>query len=93
MGKFLVARDRCDQCLYGPDKIVSNKRRKEILNDLERRDSWFVCHKSSIAEGPEICCRGDFDQRGGGQLGQIAGRLGVIEFVDIEEAGRPSWAT
>lgn len=83
MGKFLVAKERCDQCLYGPEKIVSNARRKQILNDISRRDSWFVCHKSSIAGGHEICCRGDFDQRGGGQLGRIAGRLGAIEFVEV----------
>jgi hypothetical protein len=78
---FKVMKDRCDQCLYGPDKIVSDRRRKQILNDLRKRDDWFVCHKATIA-GQSVCCRGDFDQRGGGQLGRIAGRLGAVQFVD-----------
>jgi hypothetical protein len=46
-----------------------------------RRDCAFFCHKATIA-GREIACRGHFDATGGGQLARIAGRLGVIEFID-----------
>jgi hypothetical protein len=78
---FKVMRKRCNECLYGKNKIVDNERRAEILREIDRKDNYFVCHKATIA-GQEICCRGDFDRRGGGQLGRIAGRLGVIQFVD-----------
>ena len=78
---FAVMKERCDQCLFGKDKIVSNARRAELLRDIKRRDSYFVCHKASIA-GVEIACRGDYDQNGCGQMGRIAGRLGAIQFVD-----------
>lgn len=77
---FKVMEERCDQCLYGPDKIVSNKRRSEIIREITRKDNHFVCHKATIA-GQDVACRGDWDQRGCGQLGRIAGRLGMIEFV------------
>ncbi|MET3481497.1 hypothetical protein [Methylobacterium sp. 1973] len=80
MGGLKVMSERCNQCLFGPDKIVSNERRAEILRDLRRRDSHFICHKASIA-GVDIACRGDWDQNGCGQLGRIMGRLGGIEFV------------
>lgn len=80
MTRFAVLAARCDQCLYGPNKIVSNERRADILRTLERRDTFFVCHKATIA-GVEAVCRGDWDQRGGGQMGRIAGRLGMLVFV------------
>ena len=77
---FKVMSERCNQCLFGPDKIVSNARRSEILRKIRREDSFFVCHKASIA-GVKIACRGDRDQNGCGQLGRIMGRLRAIEFV------------
>jgi hypothetical protein len=78
---FKVMKERCDQCLYGPDKIVSNARRAQILRDIKRKDNHFICHKATIA-GHDVCCRGDWDQRCGGQLGRIAGRLNAVQFVD-----------
>jgi hypothetical protein len=72
--------ERCNQCLYGPDKIVSNKRRAEILRQIGRADGYFICHKASMVER-RCACRGDWDQRGCGQLGRIAGRIGAVMFV------------
>lgn len=81
---FKVMDRRCDQCLYGNQKIVSDARRKQLIQDIISRDSHFLCHKGTICE-EEICCRGDFDAHGGGQLGRIADRLRVIEFVSTDE--------
>jgi hypothetical protein len=78
---FKVMKQRCDQCLYGKNKIVSNQRRAEIIREITRKDCHFICHKTD-----DVCCRGDFDQRGGGQLARIAGRLNMIEFVDVPES-------
>ncbi len=80
MSKFKIMAERCNQCLFGKDKIVSNRRRAEILRGLRRDDNHFICHKAQIA-GQDIACRGDWDQNGCGQLGRIMGRLGGIEFV------------
>jgi|SRR6187455_865335 hypothetical protein len=77
---FEVMAERCNQCLYGPDKIVSNERRAEILREITRKDCHFVCHKASIAKR-DVACRGDWDQRGCGQLGRIMDRLGAVQFI------------
>lgn len=77
---FKVMKDRCKECLYGKNKIVSNATRAEILRKIEREDGRFECHKGTIA-GVVVYCRGDWDKRSCGQLGRIAGRLNVVEFV------------
>jgi hypothetical protein len=77
---FKVMNTRCDQCLFGPDKIVSNARRSQILRDIRRKDCHFICHKTD-----DVCCRGYWDQNGGGQLGRIASRLGAVKFVEHVE--------
>jgi hypothetical protein len=78
---FKVLKERCDQCLYGPNKIVREARRKQLLRDLARDDGHFICHKATIA-GKQVACRGDWDQRTCGQLGRIAGRIGAVEFIE-----------
>lgn len=82
-----VMEECCDQCLYGPNKIVSNARWSQIIREITRKDCHFICHKASIA-GQDVACRGDFDQRGCGQLGRIMGRLGAIEFVKEDSLSR-----
>lgn len=91
MAGFEVLKERCAECLYGPNKIVSDKRRAEILRKVASQDGYFICHKSSMIGG-NACCRGDFDRGGGGQMGRIAGRLGCINFVDEADLkkGKPS---
>lgn len=81
---FKVMSERCNQCLYGPDKIVSNARRSQLIRQTVGIDNHFVCHKAMIA-GTKACCRGDWDAHGGGQLGRIAVRLGVVEFVTEDQ--------
>lgn len=77
---FKVLVERCDQCLYGPNKIVREARRKQLLRELIAKDCHFICHKATLV-GKDVACRGDWDQRGCGQLGRIAERLRAIEFV------------
>ncbi len=81
---FKVMDRRCDQCLYGDNKIVSDARRKQLLRDTVGQDNHFLCHKATIV-GEDVCCRGDFDAHGGGHLGRIAGRFGMIEVVSADE--------
>ena len=81
---FHVLEKQCDQCLYGPNKIVPEKRRKELLRGLATSDNHFICHKATLA-GKEVACRADWDRRGCGQLGRIAGRIGAVKFVPESE--------
>ncbi len=89
-GKFVVMAERCDQCLYGPGKIVSDDRRAELLRGLRAADNHFICHKATIAGNQDVCCRGDWDARRGGKLGRLAEWLGVVLFVTEEEVNRCS---
>ena len=84
MGKFEVMAECCHECLYGKNKIVSDKRRAEILKQIERDDTYFICHKATIA-GRECACRGDWNARGAGKLGRFAKWCGAFVFVGESE--------
>ena len=77
---FKVKKERCNECLYSDNKIVSNARRKDLLRDINKNDSHFICHKAT-AEGKEICCKG-FYESATSNLIRISQRLGMVEFVD-----------
>jgi hypothetical protein len=77
---FKVQAKQCDQCLLSPNRIVPARRVKQILKETLQKDCHFICHKTD-----DVACRGHFDATGGGQMARIAGRLGMIEFV--EETG------
>jgi RecB family endonuclease NucS len=74
---FVVLAERCDQCLYGKDKLVSNERRKEIVQGLRSDDGYFICHKASMT-GRAAACAGDYEHRQCGQMGQVMTRLGCV---------------
>ncbi|MDD2878713.1 MAG: hypothetical protein PHZ23_15960 [Acidiphilium sp.] len=80
---FEVMSKACDQCLLSPRKIVSDARRRQIMRDTVRKDCSFICHKASIS-GRDVACRLHYDATGGGQLARIAGRFGMVRFVDPE---------
>lgn len=75
-----VKKEKCDQCLYSDNRIVSKKRAAQIMKDTIKNDCNFECHKGTIS-GDEIICRGSFDHHPG-QMARIAGRLGMIKFID-----------
>jgi len=85
---FAVAHKRCDECLFSDAKIVSDKRREQILDECESHDSHFICHKATMNER-EAMCRGHYDAAMDGsmvppQMLRIAGRLDCIYFCDPE---------
>ena len=72
----------CKNCLLSKDRIVSAKRAKQIIQEVTRKQSYFVCHASSI-EDKEIVCKTFFDKLGHvSQMVRIAERLNCVEFVD-----------
>ena len=72
---FKVKKEKCDRCLFSPDKIVSNERRLGILSDCKNNDSHFICHKED-----DVCCRG-FYETGSTNMIRISQRMGWIEEV------------
>lgn len=77
-----VCEKKCDQCLFGKNKIVSNQRRKEILNNCVKTDSHFQCHKGTIV-GEDIVCNGFYSSYSTNLI-RIMSRLGGIEMVNPE---------
>lgn len=84
---FEVMESRCDQCLFDPaNRIVSAERAREVLNECRRTDTHFVCHKSTIADGGNVCCRGFYDANPmASNSMRIAARLGVVRFVPVPD--------
>lgn len=80
MSGFLIADAECDECLFSPNRIVDSKRMKDVLSDTQRRDTFFVCHKSTL-NGLEVACAG-WHERFTCNLSRIAERLGAVSFVD-----------
>lgn len=81
---FKVYEERCPECLFGKDKIVSDSRRKDILETCRKKDSFFVCHKASL-RGENVCCRGFYDAQGSSLI-QLAKRLNVASFIPLPDA-------
>ena len=75
-----VKKKCCGQCLFGKNKIVSDSRKKSLLEDLERNDSHFTCHKATI-ENKDHVCRGFYEQKTSNMI-RISQRLGMVNFVD-----------
>ena len=80
---------KCDQCLFSPDAIVSPQRRRDLLAQCEVDETYFICHKHSIAEANDstlegsVCCKGFYDQdHGQTPLLRLASALGVVVFID-----------
>lgn len=83
---FRVYEQRCEQCLFSPERIVSSQRMAEVLRQCAATDTHFVCHKSSIYGDGNVCCRGFYDRDpAASNLMRIAGRLGLVEFVPLPE--------
>ena len=77
---FKVKKERCPECIYDKNKIVSNSRRTELLADIRQNDSYFICHKATI-KNEDICCKG-FYETNTSNLIRVSQRLGMVEFVD-----------
>jgi hypothetical protein len=58
---ILVMKERCDECLFSPDRIVSNERAAEVLADCAENGTHFICHKATL-KGRHVCCRGFYDK-------------------------------
>lgn len=59
----------------------------QLIQDCRERDTYFVCHKASIA-GHEVCCRGFYDTQDA-KLIRFAKYFNMIEFVD-PTTGKPT---
>lgn len=79
--KFKVYEKCCKNCLLSPDAIVSPERVEQIIEDCDRYDNHFICHKASM-EDKDICCRRFYDEFGNvGKVLRMAKHFDLVEFV------------
>lgn len=55
--EFKVCSQMCDQCLFTQNRVVSEARANQIIEDCLKNDRWFECHKFTIL-GQKAVCRG-----------------------------------
>lgn len=83
-----VQKEKCNQCLFTKNMVVKNNaRRTEIIKGALAKDTFFVCHKSSIAKDGhgDVCCRGFWDKfKNDFNLGRIAQRLNFVNEVEVK---------
>jgi len=77
---FKVKKKCCGQCLFGKNKIVSDDRKDQLLEECKQTDSHFICHEGTIAR-EDICCKAFYDKHDTGLM-RAAQRLSMVEFVD-----------
>lgn len=77
-----VYKECCHNCLLSKDRIVSPKKAKDLLKEIAKKQTYFVCHKASMNE-EEIVCKTFFDKLGHqSQIIRIAERLNAVQFVE-----------
>lgn len=85
---FKVQAKVCETCIYtwGRDELL---RLLEQIRDPAMPGffaSYRVCHHAPKESG--ICCRGFWNaHKDDFNAGQIAQRLGLVEFVDVDDMG------
>ncbi len=75
---FKVQRKQCSTCIYRKDSPLNlAKLEAEIADPHVGFRSWRVCHHTD-----DVCCRGFWNRhKNKFQMGQVAQRLGFVEFV------------
>ena len=81
-GVFQVCEKQCAQCLFTKARIVSDARAKEVIADCEKKGTYFVCHKGSLAGNNQLCCRGFFDNVET-TVTALAKELGLVRYVPV----------
>lgn len=76
--------EKCNQCLFTKDKIVSDECKAELLRELKHNGKHFFCHKGTI-KGENIICKGSIEAGFNIDLFNAAQAMGMIKYVKPEE--------
>jgi hypothetical protein len=78
-----VQRRLCATCIYKPDSPLDLARLESEVKDRYGFVSHRICHHSE-----DVCCRGFWEaHKDEFPAGQIAQRLGLVEYVDVDTLG------
>ena len=78
---FQVQSKMCASCIYKPDSPLDlEKLEGEIADGYGGFGGHRICHHSN-----DVCCRGFWDRhKDKFPLGQVAQRMQMVEFVDVD---------
>ena len=77
-----VRKNRCDTCVFGRNRPVSQARVNGMVRDADRDNSCIPCHKHLYEGAPiEPVCRGYYDRKSSMTL-RLADMLGIIKFTN-----------
>jgi hypothetical protein len=78
-----VQAKQCETCIYGPNNRLDLKKLENDIRDPRMKGHFVgfrICHHSS-----DVCCRGFWDRhKDHFDAGQIAQRLNIVQFVNID---------
>jgi hypothetical protein len=73
---------RCNECLFGNSKIVSDEAKADVLATAHTEGGFFQCHKATIGGLEGGCCKGYFDRTEDGIVIAVK-RMGYpIQWID-----------
>lgn len=80
---FKVQKRMCATCIYRPECTLNLKALEEEVKDVYGFfEGHRVCHHTPNSSA--VCCRGFWEaHKGEFPAGQIAQRLDMVEFVDV----------
>lgn len=79
--RFRVMGQVCRTCIYRADSVLNLKKLEDDVRDKHIGfDGFRICHHS---HSDQACCRGFWNaHKDECQVGQIAQRLDIVEFID-----------
>jgi hypothetical protein len=82
---FKVQRRMCTTCIYRPGSSLDIvKLENDVRDKCVGFKGYRICHHSK-----DVCCRGFWNRhKDAFALGQIAQRLGMVRFVDVDTLAR-----
>lgn len=71
----------CNQCLFGNNKVVDERRKQEIIDTCRKKRTHFICHKGTLAGEPydNIICYGWLSQD---PILEIMDSVGLIQKIE-----------
>lgn len=86
---FQVQKRMCKSCIYRPECALDIKKLEDQVREKVRGQSvdffkgYRECHHAETGSG--VCCRGFWERhKDQFQLGQVAQRLDLVEYVEID---------
>lgn len=89
-GHLLVAEAPCKECLFSKNRLVSERRKRQLLKECYETGTYFICHKATLKGRAVICHSFAKSTNGAGnQAIRVAQFFRCIQYVD-PETGVPS---